>query len=234
MLKPARYSSHYYGRLLARGGSDILELGCGLGHFSATLAEAGSHVTGIDFLPPSAVSIPGLAYIQADLSHESLRALPQLKGRCFDRILMMDVLEHLLDPERILRESQQFLAPGGSAIVSLPNVANLWVRLLLLLGRWDYAERGILDRTHLHFYTRKTARRLIISCGYTIEREMASVIPVELAFGLSHRNPFMKALNWVLAFITRIWPTLFGYQFVFLARPAEIPKPEAARSPARR
>jgi len=222
-LKSARCSSHYYGFLLAQGAVEILELGCGKGHFSEQLIESGNRVTGIDVLPPSAVCVPGLEYIPADLNSQSLGAMPRLSSRRFGRILMMDVLEHLLDPERVLRESARLLAPGGSVIVSLPNVANLWVRLMLLLGRWDYTDRGILDRTHLRFYTRKTARHLLVSSGYAIEKEIATVIPAELAFRLSHRNLLMIAINRTLAAATRLWPTLFGYQFVFLARPAAVP-----------
>ena len=188
---------------------------------SALLIRAGNRLTGIDSLPPAAVSVPGLTYIRADLHFDSLSALPQLSGRRFHRILMMDVLEHLLDPERVLRDSVDLIAPGGTIVVSIPNVANLWVRISLLLGRWDYADRGILDRTHLRFYTRQTARRLLVSSGYTIEKEMATVIPAELAFHLSHRKVLMIGLNRILAILTRIWPTLFGYQFVFLARPSK-------------
>jgi len=100
----------------------------------------------------------------------------------------------------------------GLLIVSLPNIANIYVRLTLLLGRFDYSERGLLDKTHLRFFTRKTARRLLESNGYSIVQEEQTVIPMELVFGWSPGNLLMRALNRVLAFATWLFPGLFGYQ----------------------
>jgi len=97
-------------------------------------------------------------------------------------------------------------------------VANFTVRLLLLMGRFDYAERGIMDRTHLHFYTRKTARRMLESCGYQILETRATIIPIEIALGLVPSNPLVRVLAAMVGVITAILPKLFGYQFVFLAR----------------
>jgi hypothetical protein len=88
---------------------------------------------------------------------------------------------------------------------------------MLLFGRFTYADRGILDRTHLKFFTRKTARALLEQNGYKILEEEATVIPLELAAGVSAANPVMKILNRGLALLTRAFPGLLGYQIVFLA-----------------
>jgi 2-polyprenyl-3-methyl-5-hydroxy-6-metoxy-1,4-benzoquinol methylase len=79
----------------------------------------------------------------------------------FDVIVYADVLEHLLYPEEVLRHFNEYLVPGGKVIVSVPNVALWRVRLNLLLGRFDYTDYGVLDRTHVHLYTFKSARELM-------------------------------------------------------------------------
>jgi len=145
----------------------------------------------------------------------------ELAGQKFDRVLLLDVLEHLMRPERLLAEAMNALNPQGRLIVSLPNVANIAVRLALLFGRFTYTERGILDRTHLRFFTRKTARRFLEENGCQVLETRSTVIPLELALGLSPANPLMRAANALLGLATAIFPGLLGYQFVFLARPRE-------------
>jgi hypothetical protein len=93
------------------------------------------------------------------------------------------------------------------------------VRLALLLGRFNYAERGILDRTHLRFFTRKTARQLAKESGYEIIREQMSVVPVELVLGLAPSNLLIRFLNAGLNLLTRVFPGFFGYQILLWLRP---------------
>ena len=108
-------------------------------------------------------------------------------------------------------------------IVSLPNVANISVRMMLLFGRFNYTERGILDRTHLRFFTRKTARRLLEENGYTIVQERSTVMPIELVLGWSEKNVFLRLMNRCLAAATWLMPGLFGYQIMFVARRSSHP-----------
>jgi 2-polyprenyl-3-methyl-5-hydroxy-6-metoxy-1,4-benzoquinol methylase len=218
-LKHSRHSSHDLALRYLGSGKRLLEIGCGACHFSRLLIEAGNEVTGVDFIDEPAIRPPAMEYIRADLHFARLDAHPSLAGRRFDAVLLMDVLEHLLTPERILRECLSLLAPGGEVLVSLPNVANIYVRLSLLAGRFEYAERGILDRTHLHFYTRRSARRMIEQCGFQIQRQFSTVIPVELALGLPPHNLLMRTANWLLRIVTSLWPALFAYQYIFVARP---------------
>jgi len=130
------------------------------------------------------------------------------------------VLEHLRNPDQILRQSHEVLKRDGWLIVSLPNIANIYVRLMLLFGRFDYAERGLLDRTHVRFFTRKTARQLLESNGYSILEEKETIIPLELVLGWSPANLVMRGLNRILAMVTWMLPGLFGYQVMFVARSA--------------
>jgi hypothetical protein len=117
-----------------------------------------------------------------------------------------------------LRQCHEVLGPDGLLIISVPNVANITVRLMLLFGQFNYTARGILDRTHLRFFTRKTARRFVKENGFTIQEERLTVMPVELALGWSADGLLVKTVNRLLAALTALLPGLFGYQVMFVAR----------------
>jgi 2-polyprenyl-3-methyl-5-hydroxy-6-metoxy-1,4-benzoquinol methylase len=142
-----------------------------------------------------------------------------LKGERFTRAILLDVLEHLKKPETILDECHDLLERDGQLIISVPNIANIAVRISLLLGEFNYTERGILDKTHLRFFTRKTARKMVESRGYQVLEEQMTVIPIELICKMPARSPLMRGLNFVLRVLTRIAPSLFGYQIMFVVRP---------------
>jgi SAM-dependent methyltransferase len=108
-----------------------------------------------------------------------------------------DVLEHLRDPQRVLRLLERYLAPGGRLVVSLPNVANASVRVPLLFGRFNYADKGILDSTHVRLYTFETARALVESCGFSVERTYSG----SNAFGFAlNRFRALEPLRGLLAY----------------------------------
>jgi 2-polyprenyl-3-methyl-5-hydroxy-6-metoxy-1,4-benzoquinol methylase len=215
-IKESRGSSHQVALEMVGSGQNVLDVGCGEGFFAEKLQARGNRVTGVDFLNEPSQGAAMVAYTKRDLQ-QGLCAPAAWDGQ-FDRVLLLDVLEHMLQPAELLREVRPLLRPqSGQVVVSLPNVANISVRLMLLLGRFDYAERGIMDRTHLHFYTRKTARELLEQEGFSIEEEKLTLIPVELAFGMPHTNWLMLLLNRMLAVLTAVFPGLFGYQILFRA-----------------
>jgi len=222
-IKHSKFSSHYYARKLVGTNQDVLDIGAGEGFFAAELAEAGNRVTGIDNRVMPLESSRFKEYFTADLEDGIEPVVRQLDNRRFDRVLLLDVLEHLRNPERILEQCHQTMKREGLLIVSLPNIANIAVRLMLLFGRFEYAERGLLDKTHLRFFTRKTGRRMLERAGYIILEEKETVIPVELVVGWSPSNIVMKALNRMLALATWMLPGLFGYQLMYVAqqRPPE-------------
>jgi 2-polyprenyl-3-methyl-5-hydroxy-6-metoxy-1,4-benzoquinol methylase len=222
-LKESKYSSHYFFTGLVGQNHDVLDIGCGEGFFAAKIVEKGNSVVGIDLLPQAKLA-PALAkFISADLEHGLLDVTAELRGQQFDRVLLQDVLEHLRSPENLLRDCHQTLKPDGQLLVSVPNVANIAVRLSLLLGRFEYTERGILDKTHLRFFTRRSARRLLQETGYEIIDQKTTVVPIELALGLSAHNPLMRGLNRLLAILTWLMPGLLGYQLIFVARRHKVP-----------
>jgi hypothetical protein len=115
-------------------------------------------------------------------------------------------------------------------VVTVPNVANITVRLALLFGRFEYAPRGILDNTHLRFYTRRSARRLLQHNDYEVEKQTVTVMPVELALGESPRRWWMRAVNCLLAGFTWMFPGLFGYQVLLVASSTATPAQAAPPS----
>jgi len=218
-MKKSRHSSYEYFLSWTGNGQRVLDIGCGEGFFAKQVAEAGNSVVGVDALrTPEHIQVFE-DYIQTDLEGGLGRVSERMGERRFDRILLQDVLEHVRDPARLLVETRDLLSANGLLLVSVPNVANVTVRLSLLVGRFEYAERGILDRTHLRFFTRKSARRLLLESGFEIVREQSTVMPVELALGLRADHPVMRAINRVLAVATWCFPALLGYQFIFAVRP---------------
>ena len=216
-IKHSKYSSHYYARLMTGSNHDVLDIGCGEGFFAAELAKSGNRVTGIDDrVSPSNPVFE--QYFSADLDGGIAPVIEQLNGKRFDRVLLLDVLEHLKSPGQILEQAHAALKREGALVVSLPNVANIAVRMMLLFGQFNYQQRGLLDKTHLRFFTCKTARRLLEECGYLIEKECETVIPIELVVGWSENNIALRFANRLLAGLTRLMPGLFGYQIMFVAR----------------
>jgi len=227
-IKQSKYSSHYFVRQLVGPNKDVLDLGCGEGFLAAELVKDGNRVTGVDMLPAAKKTESLQHYYSADLDEGIGNVIEQLEGKRFDRVLLLDILEHLKNSDRLLRQCREVVKPEGYVVISVPNIANITVRLGLLFGRFNYTDRGILDKTHLRFFTRKTARRFLQENGYRIVQEKETVMPLELVLGWSPENLFMKAINRVLAAATKLMPSLFGYQIMFLAQPARVSKPVIA------
>ena len=151
----------------------VLDVGCGAGAFAATLraARAGRalEIWGVE-LSPEAAARAGTACDRV-LVGDAVACLRDLPAGGFDCVVMNDVLEHLVEPEPLLREARRVLKPDGSLVASLPNVRyffNVWD--LVVHGRWDYMDEGILDRTHLRFFTRGSLRRLLEEEGFAVQR----------------------------------------------------------------
>ncbi len=135
----------------------------------------------------------------------------------FDVVLCADVLEHLATPESLLARIHEWLKPGGVLLVSLPNIANVSIRAALLLGHFRYTERGILDRTHLSFYTLASATHLLEGSGFRIRAVEPTAMPYELALPALGRSPWSSSVRGFARLSARAWQTMFGYQFVFEA-----------------
>src|SRR3954454_11563808 len=166
-IKRSLYSSHYYASRLVGRDQRVLEVGCGDGAFGAELVRAGNYLVGVDSSPRVPLDAGYANVIACDLEHgltdKVLKGSPK-----FDRVLLFDTLEHLRNPEQLLADCHDVLAPRGRLIVSVPNAVNITVRLPFLLGRFEYADRGILDWCHLRLFTRGSIRRTLAKHGYDI------------------------------------------------------------------
>lgn len=216
-IKKSKYSSHDLLRKLVGHGQSVLDIGCGEGFFAEQLKQEDNLIVGVDALSEPKVKVFE-QYFQQDIN-EGLGSIPiKLNGKRFSRILLADILEHLTTPEKVLTDVHKVLEPTGLVLISLPNVVNVTVRLSMLFGRFNYTERGILDKTHVRFFTRSTARQMLEQNGYEITQEKATIMPLELIIGLSPDNLFMKMLIQLTAILTAVWPSLMGYQYIFVVR----------------
>lgn len=220
-VKESKHSSHHYLRNWAGSQQKILDVGCGEGFQAIEIAGLGNKVWGIDIVEKPKHESAMQQYICHDIGTGLRPIADRLTENQFDKILLMDIIEHLPRPELVLQDCLKLLSPKGQVILSLPNVANITIRLGLLLGQFNYAERGILDKTHLRFFTRKTARKMIEKSGFEIVKETMTVMPVELALGISAKNPLMRLCNGLLAVATGLMPGLLGYQCLYSLKPKE-------------
>jgi glycosyltransferase involved in cell wall biosynthesis len=210
------YSSHsiIYKYLLEHGvkGKKILELGVGDASLTKRLKGNGAVIDGVEF---------DKVYIeQADPYCErifsgDLNKIETLNlDNDYDIIVAADILEHLIDPEYVLSKLKTNLKKDGLLVVSLPNVANIYVRMSLLFGRFNYHSKGLLDKTHLHFYTISTASSMLAKTGWKITGKNVTAIPLAIVF------PFLRLVlfRWILQLfygLTRIFKGLFAYQSLF-------------------
>jgi 2-polyprenyl-3-methyl-5-hydroxy-6-metoxy-1,4-benzoquinol methylase len=190
----------------------VLELGAASGHMTRAMANQNCRVTAIEYEAEAAVALKDAAeaVIVGDLNNAE--TLGQVAGT-FEVILAGDVLEHLLDPRRVLLQMTDLLAPGGRIVISLPHVAHIDLRLALLEGRFDYSGWGLLDETHIKFFTLKTIKEMVKSAGLTIVDLQRVRIPAfETELKVDRRRVPTKILNDILAD-----PEAETYQFVFTA-----------------
>jgi len=147
----------------------VLDVGCSTGYLGEALRARNCRVWGVDrdaaAVAEAKASYEGVCVVDLDECDE----LPWPE-RSFDVVLCGDVIEHLRDPARALRLVRRYVSPGGRLVLSVPNVAHVSVRLPLLVGRFEYRRSGILDETHLRLFTFRTARTLVESSGFAIDR----------------------------------------------------------------
>lgn len=163
-----RNNSHSLLTLMTGEGKDVLEVGPATGYMTRVLVQRECLVTGIEIDPAAAKLAEPYCerMIVGDIEQLSFRRT--FRKRRFDVVIYGDVLEHLVDPERVLAETASILKPGGYVLASIPNATHGSVRLALLSGRFRYTQTGILDETHLHFYDRPGVAELFRSAGYRI------------------------------------------------------------------
>jgi SAM-dependent methyltransferase len=194
---------------LVPDGARVLDVGCSSGYLARPLVARGCSVVGIELDERAAAAARTVCEEVLVGDAESME-LPFAPGS-FDVVLCGDLVEHLRDPQSFLERVRPLLRDGGRLVLTTPNVANWTMRLGLLFGRWRYTERGILDRTHAHLFTRKTLVETLAAAGYRV-LQLDFTAPVPL-IGIPTVERAAHAVG-------RVRPSLFAYQFVVAATPA--------------
>lgn len=196
-------------------GRNLLDVGAADGFLSRRFAERGWRVTGVE--RDATAARRGAQWCERMVVANLDREMPSL-GMLYDVIVFGDILEHLANPLLALTEVTRVLAPRGAVIISVPNVAHLAIRLALLVGRFDYFDRGILDHTHLRFFTERSLRSFIADAGLEIERFTATPAPLYQAVPARFHGSWLAAVHRINAAFALSLPRLLGYQFVVAAR----------------
>ena len=217
-------------------GLKILDLGCGTGLLGYEMRKKGNYVCGLDTSKKElSIASKKLDSVkEMDISSNKIN-LP----KDFDVMVLCDVLEHLRDPLSCLKNFKKFLKPNGKVIISIPNIACYNMRLGLLLGQFNYKKYGILDDTHLRFFTFKTAKKMIGGAGYKIIKVDTTPYFIRPLFHickyLVFRNKQDTEVNAKILdsklfsvykdyifplenLVAKLWPGLLAYQIIIIAK----------------
>jgi 2-polyprenyl-3-methyl-5-hydroxy-6-metoxy-1,4-benzoquinol methylase len=210
--KPSAHSSH--GRVLQmmehRPPARVLDVGCGPGWLAEALQRQGHEVVGVDLAAEPGVAARMERFVQADLE----RGLPDEVGDGFDVVIAADVIEHVRNPQALLIDMAARLRTGGTVIASVPNISHWYPRGRTALGLFDYDQRGILDATHLRFFTRRSFVRLAAQAGLYPSNRRHTGLPFDALGVRTGAGPGRIAALGDRALV-RVWPTMFAYQFVY-------------------
>jgi len=191
--------------------SRILDVGGGEGYLSTRLAASGRQVVCLAQPNTTAGDLTkdNIEIVEADLDVEK----PPLTGG-FDVIVCGDVLEHLRNPSDALTWLAGMLKSDGVLVGSVPNGVHLYIRLKVLSGQFPKHDRGLFDRTHLHFFSWDGWHTLLDACGLQVTE--LTVTPVPFSLLCSGRSGFV--LESIALAGARLWRSLLAYQFVFVAK----------------
>jgi 2-polyprenyl-3-methyl-5-hydroxy-6-metoxy-1,4-benzoquinol methylase len=197
--------------------SPVLDVGCAQGMLSHLLKGSGLTLDGVEYNPD-----------WADMARPSYRNVwsgaienAPLPEREYEVVVCGDVLEHTPNPIAVIESLKRAAKPDATFIISVPNIAHIAVRMLLLIGKFPKMERGPLDKTHLQFLTKDTAIEMVESAGLKVERVFCTGVPLDEVFKNTDGKPgAMQNLCTSLQHVALgIAPRLFGFQWIMVARP---------------
>jgi O-antigen biosynthesis protein len=177
----------------------VLEAGCASGHVSERLSAQGCSVVGVEI--EAGIVEPAMQWLERVIigNIEENALWDELEGEYFDTILFGDVLEHLKDPLATLRASAKHLTPSGTVVISAPNIAHADVKIALINGAFPYHEDGLLDRTHIHFFTKESLLALVRDAGMAVVEISRVTVPVfETELGVSRNDVDSVTLDSIL------------------------------------
>ena len=201
--------------LVRDGFAPVLDVGCAQGMLGQMLASDGTkaEIDGVEMNPAWAeMSRPFYRNVWTSTIEDA-----PLGEKVYRVVVCGDVLEHVVDPVAVLRRLRAAAADDAKFIVSVPNVAHLAVRLMLLFGRFPQMPKGILDRTHLHFYTKDTATDMLAAAGLKVERATVTGVPIDERWKGGEGKLVFRAMVRSQHLFLSLLPRVFGYQWIFVA-----------------
>jgi glycosyltransferase involved in cell wall biosynthesis len=210
-LKLGMPSSHTYAIAAVQPDAEVLDIGCGQGYVSMELARRAKHVVGVDqYIRPS--PDPKVDFKKWDIDTGNF----PVDVSAFDQIFILDVIEHLHDPEVFMEQLREAsVGRRPELVMTTGNIGFFITRFMLLLGNFNYGRKGILDRTHTRLFTFASFRELLAQTGYTILEVKG--VPAPFAKALGH-NIVSRTLAGINQALIKILPGLFSYQLFFRAR----------------
>ena len=223
-------STDYFGQartdiqdLLPDNTPKVLEIGCGAGATMQWLRSIRriNHATGIELLPEVACVAEAVFDKVIVGNIESIDLQAPFGG--FDMIIALDVLEHLVDPWKVVRLCNELLKPGGFMIVSIPNISHYSISFpLVLRGSWNYKMDGLLDRTHLRFFVAQTSVDLMTSSGLVVEKVERIRIPPKILSNIPNRLGGRLIRWYAVKFLEHLLPShLYVFRFLIRVRKAD-------------
>jgi len=208
-LKLGYDSSHSYALEAVPDGAKVLDIGAGPGGLAQELVKKGCDVAVVDQYEPKAKSRGVKVYVQ------DLDAPPRFPVERFSHLLMLDVIEHLKNPEAFLEEVRKhFQHDPKTLVLTTPNIGFAVQRLMLLLGQFNYGKAGILDRTHTRLFTFRALEQLLTDAGFRIKEVRGVPAPFPKVFGEGKVGRAAVALNKAAIAVSK---TLFSYQIFVVA-----------------
>ena len=216
-MKDEPWSSHRFiveWLLALKTGLIGLDVGAASGTIGEMCRSSGLILDGIE---PHADWAALASPFYRTLYTRPVESIPDEKLRNYDFLVFGDVLEHLIDPQAVLTHLSELQSERCIFIISVPNIANLWIRINLMLGRFEYQERGILDRTHLRFFTWHSFQEMLQSAGLDVQEVRTTPIPLPQLHSFFRVNGIGRVAYKALYSLTSFFPRLLGYQFVVKA-----------------
>jgi len=204
-------SSHTMAIGAVHPGGNVIDIGCGCGHVARELAKKAAHVTGVDQYVPDHSDDPKVSYYQWNLDREEF----PVDLSEFDQVFLLDIIEHLKEPDAFMERLRHAAVRRRPEIVlTTANIGFFVTRLMLLLGRFNYGRKGILDRTHTRLFTASSLRELFEQAGYDVIEIRGIPAPYPMALGEGFLGHLLLHINMALIHVSR---GLFSYQLFIRA-----------------
>ncbi len=210
-IKESRNSLHYYvtNKLPWNKTDNVIEIGANDGALSERVSPLVASIVAVDIQKPD--SRPGIKSVELDLNSDFTDALGRNK---YDRVIALDVIEHLYDPEKSMARINNIMKTGGKLYISTANIAFIIMRATLLIGWFNYGKSGILDKTHHRLFTVNTLKRLLRNSGFKVEQVVGFGPPI--ADSISNKG-VLKIIDRAAGFLARLKPSIFSFSFLIIA-----------------